>query len=84
MKPGAERRILNPRMLRTDVICDLVLNDFYAGGMRFLDQFAQCREITKAVFNCVIIDRVIAVIIRVRTPRLAAAIDAVPVVGPWC
>jgi hypothetical protein len=50
-------------MLGTDVICDLVLNDFYAERVCRLDQFTQCCEVTKPVFNRVIVDRVIAVII---------------------
>ena len=46
------------------------------------DQLAQRREIAKAIFDRVVIDRVIAVIVSIRAPGLIATIHAVPVVVP--
>ena len=40
--------------------------------------------IAKTIFDRVIIDRVIAVVVRVWAPRFVTTIDAVPVVGPGC
>ena len=82
VKPVGEWRIFDPRMLRADVICHLVLNDLYAECVRLLDQLAQRRQIAEAIFDGVVIDGVIAVIVSVWTPGLIAAVQAVPVVVP--
>ncbi len=82
VKPIGEWRIVDPRMLRADVIRHLVLNDLYTERMRLLDQLAQRRQIAEAIFDGVVIDRVIAVVVSVWTPGLVAAIHAIPVVVP--
>src|SRR5215217_3943227 len=69
-------------MVRADVIGYLVLNNLYAQRVGLPDQLTQRFQVAEAVFNCVIIDRVITVVVRVWTPRLSAAVYAVPVVVP--
>ena len=82
MKPASQRRILYPGVLRTDMVGNLILNNFETQTMGFIDQFSQRREITETIFYGVIINGVVAVIISVRTPRLIAVIHAIPVVVP--
>ena len=64
------------------MVRDLVLDDLDAERVGLPYQLAQCRQVAETIFNGVIIDRVIAVIVRVRTPRLSAPIETVPVVVP--
>src|SRR5436305_13696507 len=82
VKPVVERRIAGPRVARADVIRYLILYRLEAKRVRTLDQFAQRLKRTEAIFDAVIINRVIAVIIGARTPGLVARRHADPVVIP--
>ena len=82
VEPVFERRVTDPSVLRADVVCDLVLNDLDSEGVRALYKFAQGLHRAEAVFDRVVVVGVVAVVVGVRTPRLATAVDAVPVVVP--
>src|ERR1051326_2719111 len=84
MKPVGKRRVRAPWMPWPDVIRDLVLEDLDAQRVRFLDQLAQGRESTEAILDGVIVDRMIAVVVRVWAPRFIATVYAIPVVVPRC
>src|SRR6185369_5674366 len=82
VEPTAQRRISDPGMLRADVIRHLVLNDLDTHRVRSLDQLAQYHEIAEVIFDSVIVDRVIAVIVGVWAPRFIATVYGVRVVVP--
>src|SRR6267142_2394462 len=82
VKPVVEWRFGNPGMVRANMICHLVLNYFQTEGMRLFDQLLKCGEVSEMIFNAVVIDGVITMVISVRAPGFIALIDAVPVVVP--
>src|SRR5678816_4001662 len=51
VEPRRRRRIIDPGMIWTGVIHDLVLNNLYAGAMREIDQLTQFRERTEVFFD---------------------------------
>src|SRR5882762_8329799 len=64
------------------MICHLVLNYFQPEGVRLFNQLTKRGQVAKMIFNAVVIDGVIAVVISIWAPGLIALIDAVPVVIP--
>jgi hypothetical protein len=51
--------------------------------MCFTHQLAERRHIAKTIFNSVIIDCVISVVVSVWAPRFVTALYSVPIVVPW-
>ena len=82
VKPVSERRIGDPGMSRANMIRHLVLNYLQTQRVSFLDQLTQRLHIAKAIFDRVIIDRVVAVIVSAWTPGTIAVVHAVPIVVP--
>ena len=82
VEPVVERRVGGPRVLRPDVVGDLILYHLHAERVGLFDQLAQGRHVAEAVFDGVVIDGVVAVVVGVRAPRVLAAVEAVPVVVP--
>src|SRR5215813_324610 len=58
--PGGSRRVVNPRVIRTGVIHNLVLNDFQAKSVSFVRKFAQLCQSSKMFFYGIKILRVVA------------------------
>ena len=77
-----QRRPLRPCVLQIYVVCDLVQYDLDAVSPAFADHVLQIGERAEMILDPVIIDRVIAVIVRVWAPGLVAAVHTVPVVVP--
>src|SRR6266550_3198212 len=51
--------------------------------MRLLDEFLKRGEVSKMIFNAVVIDGVITMVISIGAPGFIALINAVPIVIPW-
>src|SRR6266850_140794 len=51
--------------------------------MRFLDELLKRGEVSKMIFNAVVIDGVITMVISIGAPGFIALINAVPIVIPW-
>src|SRR5258705_7473890 len=69
-------------MVRPNVICHLVLNYFQPEGVCLFNQFPKRGQVAKMIFNAVVIDCVITMVISIRAPGLIALIDSIPVVIP--
>src|SRR6266481_3367788 len=69
-------------MMRANMICHLVLNYFQPEGVCLFNQLPKRGQVAKMIFNAVVIDCVITMVISIRAPGLIALIDAVPVVIP--
>src|SRR2546430_1261488 len=70
IKPGGSWGIINPWMIRTSVIGDLVLNDLNARSVSSNNQFAQLRERPEMLFDSVKVLRVVTVKAGARLPFL--------------
>src|SRR5437762_11620401 len=82
VKPIIKRRVVEPEMMRADVIRNLILNDFQTERMSLLNQRAQGIHVAEVFFDTVIIYRTVTVIRGVRTPGFVAGAHPVPVFVP--
>src|SRR5205085_6878490 len=89
IEPRRCRRIVDPRMIRTGVIGDFILNDLDAESMSLIDEFAEFRQRPEMLFDAIEIDSAVTVIIRNLSSRavwliriLLALVEMIDVVIP--
>src|SRR5438876_6529918 len=71
-------------MAGADMIRYLILNHFQSPRVGLPYQLLEDLEVAEAIFNCVIVYGVIAVIVGIWTPGLVAGVYSVPIVVPGC
>src|SRR5437588_13093498 len=82
VKPVIKRRVVEPEMMRADMIRNLILNNFQTERVRLLNQLAQGIHVAEVFFDTVIIYRAVTVIRGVRTSGFVAAAYSVPILVP--
>ena len=83
MKPGGQRWLIQPGMVQTHLVGDLVLNDLEPPSMGLGHKLSQGLQAAEVVLNSIMVHRVIAVVVSIRAPRLITFIHSVEVIIPW-
>src|SRR6478672_5060392 len=63
MKPGSRGLILNPRVIRPDVIFHLILNHLYRVAVRFVDELTKSIHASEMFFDAIQIGGAVAMIV---------------------